>query len=285
MNKIKNLFTEEIEVEEVPIKKEVMQVEIPSPVVKEEPKVEVHEPETLKREDKVRAPVFFDDKDFANLEKPKPVEKPKPKVAPAPKKETYAGRKEEKKKFAPSPIISPVYGVLDKNYHKEDITDKKEGRSGRGYTQSKNALTIDDVRKKVFGTLEDDLETTMVNHNSILFNDEPEELEVVEEPKQKDIFDELDFVEDPIELGEEEPLTRIKKNAKIDELSGLELDVTEDELLSDNFGETDSTEGNMIAEEMDKLSKSEKEEPEELDLKESELFDLIDSMYEKRDDE
>ena len=32
---------------------------------------------------------------------------------------------EEKKSFKPSLIISPVYGVLDKNYHKEDITSKK----------------------------------------------------------------------------------------------------------------------------------------------------------------
>lgn len=32
---------------------------------------------------------------------------------------------EPKKVFKPSPIISPVYGVLDKNYHKEDIVTKK----------------------------------------------------------------------------------------------------------------------------------------------------------------
>ena len=35
LDKVKNLFTEEIEVEEVPIKKEVMKVEIPAPTMKE----------------------------------------------------------------------------------------------------------------------------------------------------------------------------------------------------------------------------------------------------------
>ena len=33
--------------------------------------------------------------------------------------------KSEEKKFKPTPIISPVYGILDKNYHKEDIVNKK----------------------------------------------------------------------------------------------------------------------------------------------------------------
>ena len=39
LDKVKNMFTEEVE-EEAPIKKEVMQVEIPAPI-KEEPKKEV----------------------------------------------------------------------------------------------------------------------------------------------------------------------------------------------------------------------------------------------------
>ncbi len=293
MDKIKNLFTEEVEVEETPIKKEVMQVEIPAPSPREEVKTrDITENETLRREEKLRTPVFFDDKDFVNLEQPKPVEKPKPKAAPAPvpKKETYmGGKKEEKKKFAPSPIISPVYGVLDKNYHKEDISDK-----GTTVTRShtSRALTVDDVRKKAYGTLEDDLENTMFN-NSILFNDETEveEIETLEEEpimKEKDIFDELDMVDhETIEVKTEEPKTRVEKNAKIDELSGLELDVTDEgDLLDEDFSVEPSEpqkeeEENMVAEELNKLEDSK----EELDLKESDLFQLIDSMYEKRDDE
>lgn len=36
-------------------------------------------------------------------------------------------RKEEKKPFTPSPVISPVYGILDKNYTKDSIVDRKDG--------------------------------------------------------------------------------------------------------------------------------------------------------------
>ena len=37
---------------------------------------------------------------------------------------------EDRKVFRPSPIISPVYGVLDKNYRKEEIVDKNKEERG-----------------------------------------------------------------------------------------------------------------------------------------------------------
>ncbi len=64
-------------------------------------------------------------------------------------------KKVEKKGFQPSPIISPIYGVLDKNYKKEEIVAKKEVRLTSHYSRGK--LDLDDVRKKAYGTLEDDL--------------------------------------------------------------------------------------------------------------------------------
>ena len=100
--KVKNMFTEEIEEEKPVIKKEVRHVEIPTPRV-EEPVVEE------KKEEKL---LFFDDKDFEDLER----EEEKI-IKPAPKKEEplpYKGVKplindEPKKVFKPSPIISPVF--------------------------------------------------------------------------------------------------------------------------------------------------------------------------------
>ncbi|MEG2322423.1 MAG: hypothetical protein RSB71_02950 [Bacilli bacterium] len=204
-DKMKNLFTEEIE--EEPIKSEVMQVEIPAPTRKEE--VDITDNQTIKSEEKVSTPIFFDDEYFKELDQPKK------EVKSSYLKET---KKEEKKIFKPTPIISPVYGVLDKNYCKEDITNK----SDKPTPLSLDALmTIDDVRKKAFGTLEDELETTLFGNNSILFND-------VAENKTNDLFEEL--TED-------------------DEL--LDFDILDDEEV--------------------------KEEP----IKDSELFNLIDSMYEK----
>lgn len=85
-------------------------------------------------------------------------------------KEPYQGNtKIETKapKFKPTPIISPVYGILDKNYHKEDIVSKND----REY-KSVDGLSVDSIREKAYGTLEDELENTLFGSNSILFKDE-----------------------------------------------------------------------------------------------------------------
>lgn len=217
LDKMKNLFTEEIE--EEPVKSEVIQVEIPAPVKKQEPvevkKEIVSDSEVIKKEEK-SAPIFFDDEYFKELEQPKVIKKEV--------KSSYMKEKKEEKRFKPTPIISPVYGVLDKNYNKEDITTKKE----RENITSNSKFSIDDVRKKAYGSLEDDIETTLFGPNSILFNEEKEE---------KDLFEEL--VEDDIKI--------------------------EDEI-------------NIIEEEMDNATMQE-----ELLAPDpgNELFDLIDSIYEK----
>lgn len=180
MDKLRDMFTEEVEVEEEePIKKEVIQVEIPAPQKKDEVPDEVHE-EPVKKEEKVQQPIFFDDNDFESLEPPKKVEKndkfSKSISNDRPKK--VEPRREEKKVFRPTPIISPIYGVLDKNYHKEDIK-VKNNFSGSTYYSNKD-VSIDDIRKKAYGTLQDDLEVTLFG--------EPEELKV---DNDLDMFDEL----------------------------------------------------------------------------------------------
>ena len=57
--------------------------------------------------------------------------------------------KKEERVFKPTPIISPVYGILDKNYHKEDIVSKKENT----YSPVGEVNSIDAVRQKAYGTL------------------------------------------------------------------------------------------------------------------------------------
>ena len=58
-------------------------------------------------------------------------------------------KKEEKQYFKPSPIISPIYGILDKNYKKEDVVSKKEIRITSNY--SRTNVNVDDIRNKAFG--------------------------------------------------------------------------------------------------------------------------------------
>ena len=51
-------------------------------------------------------------------------------------------------KFHPTPIISPIYGVLDKNYRKEEVIDKKDRPSS--YVSRKD-VDLDSIRKKAYG--------------------------------------------------------------------------------------------------------------------------------------
>lgn len=56
-----------------------------------------------------------------------------------------------KEAFKPTPIISPIYGILDKNYRKEEVVDKKDKPSS--YVSRKNA-DLDSVRRKAYGDID-----------------------------------------------------------------------------------------------------------------------------------
>ncbi len=64
-------------------------------------------------------------------------------------KEIYREEK-EKKIFKPSPIISPIYGILDKNYRKEEVVTKRETR-----ITSSSKPDLDSVRNKAFKDVQD----------------------------------------------------------------------------------------------------------------------------------
>lgn len=186
-DKVKNMFTEEVEEDEVKvqqIKKEVKHVPIESPKG-EKP---INEEYNFNNNMSFSKPVFFDEDDFDDLDLVEKKEEPKIKLKKEPKieikkeeikeeqKPMYSGNsvveKEETKVFKPTPIISPVYGILDKNYHKEDIVDRTETTSYVNHSED----SIDKVREKAYGTLEDELENTLFG-NSILFKKEEEELD------------------------------------------------------------------------------------------------------------
>ena len=83
----------------------------------------------------------------------------------------YGSVNKRESTFKPSPIISPIYGILDKNYKKEDIVSRNTGeRSGLSF--ERHSVTVDDVRRKAYGTLTDEL-----------VDDMDKELEVVEDLK------------------------------------------------------------------------------------------------------
>lgn len=325
--KVKNMFTEEIEDEKPVIKKEVRHVEIPTP------KVEIEE---VKKEEKDEKLLFFDDKDFEDLEK-----HDEKIIQPVPKKEEplpYKGVKpvindEPKKVFKPSPIISPVYGVLDKNYKKDDIITRKTSKSSY---HSEN-ITIDDVRKRAFSTLEDDLRNEILEDNyiksrreevedeleifkdieennvinekkvNIIENDEPEELlddteyltKKLEEQKRK-----LDEINDIINDNSSEKTRSVdeylyreqeRESNKIEVKENVEEEYSEEIEEQSESTETkdiiEESEGNtktldeVYKETFDNIEEASDKEESNSDMTDSELLNLIDSMYEKSGDD
>ena len=147
--------------------------------------------------------------------------------------------------FRPSPVISPVYGILDKNYTKEEIVEKKD--VDKPY---KGNINYDYVRRKAYGTLEDELEDTLTKVNTNIVDEVDElEKEIDELPKPTKNIEEL--------LGE------IERNKTIGELE----EKAKNEML-------------------DEEEKEEKEEESKVDdnTLEHDLFNLIDSMYEDKEE-
>jgi len=278
MDKFKNLFTEEVE-EEVPIKKEVIQVEIPSTKEqKKEKRMMADEIETLdeipplkeekmeeeplkKREDEYKFP-FFDDEDFEVIEERKEPKKEKQKPLYRSKEVAYNPPKEEKHVFKPTPIISPVYGILDKNYVKEDI--KARNTKPSSYYNPKEA-TIDEIRNKAYGALEGDISNEICDEDRALY-----------EP--------IDVIEDAYDI--EKKRTRAKEETSeylFDEIeretpaSSTEEPVARHAKFSDKNGDELTT---LLEQEMSKEAEQPKEPAK---ISDKELFSLIDSMYERGD--
>lgn len=287
ISKIKNILFEE-EVIEEPLKKEEEKKEkVPSKVVEPENKPRlfdleedlpiVEEPKRILEEDSERDifksertfnfPVF-DEEEFENtvpkmrstnvLAKEKSVKKPEKRIE-YPRYER-SERPEDKKKFKPSPIISPVYGILDKDYTKEDIVSKKKDDD----IPRRKDLTIESVRKKAFGDLEDEIEKTITKPREEFFEEVKEELEEVVEPEvireeKRDIEDLLkDSAHEEIIIPDDDDFT-----SNIDDI----------EMELEKLDEDDD-----ILEQLDKEEKIIDED----DTLEQDLFELIDSMYDDR---
>ena len=129
INKIKNFFYDEEEVEEE-VPKEKVQPEKRKKIDKKEEEKEISERELFKSERTFNFPMDLEDEDFTPVEKRikeeenvktnvtvKPYEYKQTKKEEVRKPYSYVKPKEkEVKKFKPTPVISPVFGILDENY-------------------------------------------------------------------------------------------------------------------------------------------------------------------------
>ena len=82
-----------------------------------------------------------------------------------PKKEVV----KEKPKFKATPVISPVYGILDKNYKKEEVKEKSEDNFEMKRPSKK--VDFETVRKKAFGNLVDDIKDNLMCENCELYRE------------------------------------------------------------------------------------------------------------------
>lgn len=295
LDKLKNVFFEEVEEteEEIPqtfakkveIPKKKEEIKKKEDIVKKEEeeqefdfkKVEAKE---TKEVDKT-FPMMFDDEDFFE-DTSEVITKDEKKdetydaadtfnrMERSEEKELYPGKKEsiykeplnvkptysytktykeevETKGFKPSPIISPIYGILDKNYRKEEVITKRETKIVSSYGKP----DLDSVRNKAFGTEEDKkTKEKKVSRTSSL------------EKEEKKVYD----------VNNTKP-----------QVSGVTL-ADADEYYNDlglayNVDYSDSSRNTTT-----RTSKyGQKDKKKETTKSDDNLFDLIDSMYNKED--
>ena len=137
-DKLKNVFMED-DIDEEPVRSvpKVEEIKKEEPVIqKRERELPVEDTfsdrELVNSKENFKFPIIFEDEDFRENTKYEDLIK--------------RDAKPQKKVFKPSLVISPVYGVLDKNYSKEDITTKDGNR-----VSNDNGVDIDTVIKKAYG--------------------------------------------------------------------------------------------------------------------------------------
>jgi len=158
------------------------------------------------------------------------------------------------KVFKPSPVISPIYGILNKDYKKENVKDRTSNSS---FELSSEPRTYDSVRRKAYGTLEDTLTDTMVTVKTeeitTTVNNIDKEIDALEKTaKLEKIISEIEKSTD-VSVGElEDKAANIAYEEETTEIN-LNNDFSKDNTLTDNTLEND-------------------------------LFNLIDSMYDDKEE-
>lgn len=284
IDKVKGFFYDEEEVEEeveVPVKRELPKKK-PIILDDEENKKEVPERELFRAERTFNFPMDMDEEDepdFTPIKKSIKEEKNSSNVvesrkvpyssntsSASPYKSYSSAKTEEKqeKKFKPTPIISPIYGIIEGEYENSNKKDTLLSET-KEFSITKK-IDFDTVREKAYGKVKKDYtEGNEVTEESkgIFFNlvddekDDKKEVVTVnkidtdEEDDIKITYNDVDYDEDEDDI-EVPKITRIKKNKNV-------------------INETKEKEEDAILSE----------------TKEQDLFNLIDNMYnsEEEDDE
>ena len=230
----------------------------------------------------------------------------------------------EKKPFTPSPVISPVYGILNKNYKKDEIIDKKDGIKREKLVKDVHhaktvevarkdeygvyKVDIDSVRKKAFGGLnnleksanleklknDEDVvesnESTLVEINEIV-KDLPKEVKKlsVEEELDANNYEETtnnhdNDVKDYSSLSNKE-VKEINEKNKTKPKALDELEKTSTLQILDDIEKELNSIKPKSNDTYDDSDRQMRDSIENSDTLENDLFNLIDSMYENDGEE
>ncbi len=271
LNKVKNFFYEDIEDDEEDIRLEERRKQF----IEKEKKLDIQETnndlserELFKSEKTFNFPmdigdnIFDDDKEEVKEESRSSIKEEK-NIYARPLNRTNSRvtermtsykstveKKEEPKKFRPSPVVSPIYGVLDKNYSVDDVVDNNLSKT-KEFSYEKKIVDFDSVRNKAYKELDEEIERTMNGSKNIFYNLDEDEV------KEENTNTISDYINEPYDKNEN----------KEDDVIITYNDSEEDE---EDFTTPDVSITNP---------KEEKKEEKE------DLFNLIDNMYSDDDDE
>ena len=316
-DKIKDLFMDEVaDDEEVMLEeenksvyqepKDVLPKVMRDTIRKEEESIKFEELKSLKEEKVVKEeepvvekkftfPIEFEDeapsrvvnRNVLKMEK----EVPKKVTELYPKKEVVV----EKPKFKPTPVISPVYGVLDKNYKKDEVREKSEENVEMKRPSKK--VDFETVRKKAFGNLTDDIKDNLMCENCELYKevkrmssissddllydmmvDDVKDNEPVTIEKAYDNYEDFGVAYEPKRdvVNVDRETTIINNNIEVNADEKIEIEEVVEDSVRKVVPDYDDIDGDKIP------SRQEKKKDGKLD---EDFFQLIDSMYKERIDE
>lgn len=302
LDKLKNLFTDEeeiIEEEEIDVEdaeeEEVEENKLPTfmreKIEREEKQINILEEKAREEEKELsdrnlasnnnsfKFPIAFEDKDFEIgsysdqnvIKKEKTIEVKKTVSELYTKKSD--NKKDKKPAFKATPIISPVYGILDKNYKKEEVKAKKE--SDYEIKRPSKKIDFETVRMKAFGTLSDEITDNLVLDS---FNS-------IKEASEVEVCPDEDLLSDMISEDKKGETIATAEENYFD--FGVEYEANKDreneknEVKIVNHNDEEVTSEKIEVKESN--NKKENDNNNDVELTDD-LFNLIDSMYEERDD-
>ena len=241
--------------------------------------------------------------------------------------ELYSNKEKakEKPRFKATPVISPVYGILDKNYTKEEVKERDEEASLK---RPSKKVDFETVRKKAFGNLADEIKDNLMCEDCELYKQvkkisalseddllydmtvEPEEEKNVTIEKAYDNYEAFGVAYEPKverKITYEEEITFDKKDEEKPVKEDKKDEVRLDDIIN-NSQKIDAAEINDHDEEDDVVTSSKPDViyadkveetgvlpddeviPSRTEAKketkvDDDFFELIDSMYKERTDD